>query len=328
MKRIADTVRRGWRALTRHQDWNIGIVDAPISAFVDPQFIPKIRWLPNPPAGCFAADPFVFDLNGTKHILYESYEFARERGILAALRLAPNGDVVDCGPVLSAATHLAYPYLFEWSGELYCVPESAVAGEIAIYRVERVPGDLKRVATLLAGVNAVDPSVFEHNGKWWLAFTDQATGPNEALYLYHADTPLGPWAPHALNPVKRDAGSSRPAGTPFMHQGSLYRPAQDCNSTYGGRIALNRVTELTPQRFSEETVRWIEPATDGPRPHGLHTISGSGSITVIDGKRERFVSAAAGAMLRRNLLKTVAKRSQRPAQPHDRVEPARPATIA
>ncbi len=43
----------------------------------------------------------------------------------------------------------------------------------------------------------------------------------------------GPWEPHRRNPVKCDVRGSRPAGTPFVHGGELYRPAQDGSKRYG-----------------------------------------------------------------------------------------------
>ncbi len=325
MKHLRNTFRKGWRALTRHQDWNIGIVDAPITAFADPHFDPEIRWLPDPPSGYFAADPFVFEKDGTPYILYERYRFSREHGHLAAFRLTADGGVEDCGRVLSADTHLAYPYVFEWQGTLYCLPESAIGGELALYRVDGIPGTLSRVATLMPDVSAVDPTIFRHDERWWLAFTDVATGSNETLYLHHAETPLGPWTPHAQNPVKRDIGSARPAGTPFTCDGMLYRPAQDCSATYGGRIAMNRVTELTPDRFSEQTTHWIEPAAGGPRPHGLHTISGAGNLTVIDGKREHFVPGGAYGLIRRTVSAPFANTHRKRPEPQTRREPPRPA---
>ena len=65
-----------------------------------------------------------------------------------------------------------------------------------------------------------------------------------------------------------------------------------------------RVHTLTPERFYEEVVRWIEPAKNGPRPHGMHTLSGAGNITVVDGKRERFIPVAARAALGREIHRT------------------------
>ena len=305
MKRLPAQIRRAWSALTRHQEWNIGIVRTPISAFIDPAFVPDVEWLPAPPRGRFAADPFIFEQRGVPYILYEDFDLLSERGHIAALRLLDDGSVESCGPVLSMDSHLAYPYVFSSEGHLYCVPESAKAGEVALYRLDRLPGNLERVCTLISDFNAVDPTVFEHDGRWWLACTDQKAGSNDTLVLFHADTLYGPWMPHADNPVKCNVSTSRPAGRPFVVDGQLYRPAQDCTHRYGGRIALNRISVLTPDIFREETVRWIEPDSDSVWRQGIHTINAVGGITVIDGKRERFLPRAAYAAVWRNLRRAI-----------------------
>ena len=100
----------------------------------------------------------------------------------------------------------------------------------------------------------------------------------------------GPWVPHQLEPVKIDAASARPGGTPFVRDGVLYRPAQDCSIRYGGRLALNRVDVLDQRRFAETPIRFIEPVAE--LPHGMHTLSRAGAATLIDGNRTRFVAAA------------------------------------
>lgn len=288
-------------ALMRYQDWAIGLVHAPASAFLDPDFVPDIRWLPVTPPGRFAADPFLVSRPEGMFVLYEDFSYATGRGHLAALRLHHDTTVEPCGPVLSNGGHLSYPCAFDADGEQFCVPEASDTGEVALYRIGALPGRLERVATILPGVAAVDPTVFEYGGRWWLACGDLRHGSNDALFLYHADHPEGPWHPHAANPVKTDRASSRPGGTPFVHDGALYRPAQDCIGSYGGRVALNRVTALTPEVFAEETVRWIEPDPAGPRPDGLHTLSSTGSLTVVDGKRLRFSAGAIMTALRRRI---------------------------
>ena len=305
MKHLVSQVRRAWNALTCHQEWNIGIVRAPISAFIDPDFVPSVEWLPAPPRGRFAADPFIFEHHGEIHILYEDFDLLSERGHIAALRLLDDGSVERCGPVLSMDSHLAYPYVFSAEGQLYCVPESAKSGEVTLYRLDRLPGNLERVCTLIPDFHAVDPTVFEHGGRWWLACTDQKAGSNNTLVLFHAEKLHGPWRPHATNPVKCDIGSSRPAGRPFIVNGELYRPAQDCTPRYGGRIALNKISVLSPDTFREETVRWIEPDDRSVWRHGIHTINAIDGITIVDGKRERFLPRAACAAVSRNLRRAI-----------------------
>src|SRR2546427_610728 len=194
--------------------------------------------------------------------------------------------------------HASYPYLVVERGEIYCIPETNASREIGLYRAIDFPTRWEKVGTLVSGVAALDPTVFRHEGRWWLTCTDREVGENMPLFVWHARNLEGPWEPHALNPVKADIRSSRPAGTPFVDGGILYRPAQDCSRMYGGGIVINRVVRLTPTEFMEEPAATIEPFSESPFPDGIHTLSGVGDITLIDSKRHRFVPSAIPYVLR------------------------------
>ncbi len=132
-------------------------------------------------------------------------------------------------------------------------------------------------------------------------FTGDHADQDEAkLFVFHAADLHGPWMPHALNPVKCDLRSSRPAGTPFIGEdGALYRPAQDCSRVYGGAVAVNRVTRLTPHEFEEVITTHLRPDLEGPCPDGLHTLSAAGDLTLVDGKwHEPLIARMAGALKR------------------------------
>ncbi|MGH9393112.1 MAG: glucosamine inositolphosphorylceramide transferase family protein [Terriglobales bacterium] len=293
-------LRRHWQELFRHDQWCVGIVDAPIAAFLDPQFQPRVRWLPHPGRGGFYADPFGHVTERGLTIYCELWQARAGRGHLVALDAAGSGPQPLLG--MPAEVHLSYPYLIEEEGELYCVPEAWESGEIALFR--RTPAERPHwdfVATLVPDFAGVDPTIFRHGGQWWLAATNQATDPHANLHLWHAPALRGPWTPHAANPVKRDPGSSRPAGTPFAAGGSLYRPAQDCSATYGGAVVIQRVTRLTPSEFAEQTVARIAPRPEWRWSHGLHTLAGVGNITLMDAKRVTFLPPAFRRVLRRKL---------------------------
>lgn len=58
------------------------------------------------------------------------------------------------------------------------------------------------------------------------------------LHVYYADTPLGPWRPHARNPVMvaPDRRGARMGGSFARHHGKLIRFGQDCTVTYGHSV--------------------------------------------------------------------------------------------
>ena len=281
--------------LFRHDEWNIGVVDAPISAFLDPAFVPAVRWLPVE-RGTYLADPFA--TAGPGEILCEEWSAGRARGRL--IRVDGNGrrHALEGFP---ASVHLSYPYSVGLDEEQFCIPESWEAEAVRLYR--RVADDRwELVATLIEDFAGVDATVFQHDDRWWLACAHQHDEPERALYLFHAEHLSGPWRPHAANPVKRDAASARPAGTPFEHQGALYRPAQDCSQSYGGAVVINVIERLTPDEFRERAVVRLEPRRKWRWRAGWHTLSAAGAhTTLIDAKRVTFMPQAFAQVLRRKL---------------------------
>jgi len=284
----ARAMRTGLRSLFRHDQWNIGYIDRPISSFLHSADPATVKWLVPSNRSEFQADPFGVRRDGRLTIFYEHFSYRNNRGAIAAIDPAGGTAVtVQIGP--KPAVHLSYPYLIEAEGRLLCIPESYEAAEVGIYELERFPDRWVKIANLLEGIPIVDATLFRHEGLWWLAGSEPTD--SCALNLWHATAITGPWHPHSGNPVKMDIRSSRPAGTPFYEDGALYRPAQDCSKTYGGRVVINRILTLTPTAFEESQVATVEPDPAGPYPAGLHTLSSVGDGTLLDAKRVIFSPA-------------------------------------
>lgn len=270
--------------------WNVGVVEAPIAAFLAPDFRPEVRWLPAHGPARIHADPFALRRDGREWVFYERLDHAEGRGFLVARELLADG-FGDEHVVLRAPHHLSYPFVLEHEGELWLVPESHEAGEVALWRCRSFPGEWERITTLLPGFRGIDSTLTHHACRWWMFTSEHGNGHDRRLHVFHAEHLTGPWRAHAQNPVKHDARSVRGAGTPFVHAGELYRPAQDCSRIHEERITLNRIVELTPERFHEETVRILDPLGTGPYPHKLHTLSAAGNRTLLDACRETCVLA-------------------------------------
>ncbi|NEU58099.1 hypothetical protein [Halorussus sp. MSC15.2] len=265
-----------------YEKWSIGVSDASVRDFVDDERSPTVQWYSSPTDTEFVADPFPAAIDGDTFVFFEKYSYEDDSGNISYLNYDDPDPTV--GTALDRPYHLSYPYLFRHEGDLYATPEMHEANEIALYRVES-PDEWERERTLIPDVAGVDPTPVRHDGRWWLFFTKRDDMVNTNLYLWHAPELTGPWRPHANNPVKTDVRAARPAGTPWVTDGDLYRPTQDCAEWYGHRIVVNRVTELTPTAFSEEAVADIAPNEDGPLSAGRHTISSGGGLTLLDGHR-------------------------------------------
>jgi hypothetical protein len=284
-----------YRWFCKTEQWNVGVVTEPIQRLCHARIAPQAEWLPELPRHRYRADPFGIQGRDGAWVLVEDFNYTTRKGHISAIRLGSKAQ--DAGPVLRMPFHLSYPFLFNYAGSIYCVPEAWQSNGVAIYRASEFPTKWEVVADVLPGSSAVDPTVFHHNGLWWLFFTIHPESDTQ-LHAYWSRSPEGPWTAHLLNPLKTDVRSSRPAGTPFRDNGALIRPAQDCSEGYGTAVVLNRVLDLSPMVFQEEVIARILPNPRSRYRDGFHTVSRMGCCTLVDGKRFVFVPTVFASNMR------------------------------
>jgi hypothetical protein len=317
-----NVLKRAAQALTR-EHWRIGVLDQPIGQVLEAFDPAAIRWLDLPYEG-FLADPFGrATADGGLVILAEAYPWKGGRGRIAAIERRGDGTLALAPTSLTSDSHLSYPQIIEHEGAIYCIPESCAQGCVQLFRALRFPDRWALERVLLEGFAGVDATVTRYRQRWWMFACDRADRGESKLFIFHAPDLRGPWTAHARNPVKCDLRSSRPAGTPFTAaDGTLYRPAQDCSRDYGGGVVINRVIRLTPDEFEEQAAVHLRPDPAGPCPHGLHTLSAAGGLTLVDGKRREVVPASIAAALSR-----VAGRLGRAVSRPPRDCPRQPASV-
>ncbi|NNC64379.1 MAG: hypothetical protein HKN84_06310 [Gammaproteobacteria bacterium] len=285
MKMLRYRVEWMLRWATISEQWTLGVVDRPIADCLDDDFLKTVRFVATDKAH-YLADGFGWVRDGRRFVLCEQYDYKANRGLIVWLELDAQANIVTGPkPALDIDVHASYPYLFNHDGKMYCCPEAWESGSLALWEAIDPPAVWRQWGEILPDVPAIDPVVFHHDGLWWLLCGREDDQPHEKLYGYYAETPSGPWRPHELNPLTIDVRCARSAGTPFRHDGHLYRPGQDCSRTYGGRLCITRVTQLSPDHFAEEVVRTIDAPSGTDFPDGIHTISPFGDGTLIDAKR-------------------------------------------
>jgi hypothetical protein len=279
-----NVLQRVIQKITR-EHWAVGVIDAPVQQLCQSFDPDKIRWLPPPPDG-FLADPFgLTRADGTLVILAEALSWQDGRGRIVAFEVRPDRTLTPPQEIFGFSTHASYPQLIEHDGDIYCIPETLAQRRVQLFRAAPFPYRWEADSVLLENFAGADATVCRHEGRWWLFVGNHDDQDETKLFVFHAMDLRGPWLPHAANPVKCDLRSARPAGPLFTLDGALYRPAQDCSVTYGGAVIINRIDRLTPEEFREQPVRRLAPAALGPYPHGLHTLSGAGNKTLVDGKK-------------------------------------------
>lgn len=271
------------------EDWNVGIIDAPIEKVLEKGIgAGKVYWLPKPPAGDLYADPFgIFDEDGKLRVVFEHYREDLGRAELVQVAMDADGSFSSFAPLLQKPYHMSFPYLFDIDGQTHCVPETHDYGCLMAFPLVHGPEGLtaQEPKVLIDSVQVTDPVIFQHEDHWWLIGSDEE-GLN--LFIWYADTPVGPWQAHQANPVKTDVRSSRPAGPVFKLGNMVMRPAQDGSKTYGGAVVVNQIMTITTVSYEEREYARIVPEPNGPYPDGLHTLVPVGNKVLIDGKKVRF----------------------------------------
>ncbi len=234
-----------------------------------------------PPKDRFWADPFVVKTGDQYYVFIEELLYETGKGHISVIELDRKGVVSGPRKVLEREYHLSYPFVFEWNGNYYMLPETAANKTVELYRAKSFPFVWQPEKVLLTDVRAKDATLAEIDGKWWMFVSLAEHSIPDELYLFSAPSPLGPWTPHRRNPVKSDVRGSRPAGALFEWNEDVYRPAQDSSGRYGYAISINRLVQLDDEGFREEHVSSILPKWDKDLL-ATHTISIAGDLTVVD----------------------------------------------
>jgi hypothetical protein len=252
--------------------------------------IPSCRKI-SPPKDAFWADPHIIYKQPFFFIFVEEYLYRTRRGHISVIEMDQNGKSKQPVNVLQENYHLSFPFVFEWMGSYYMIPESSEKKTIDLYECITFPNDWQRKITLMKDVVAVDSTIYFKDGKWWL-FTAMAeqepAAPQVELFLFYSDELLtDQWRPHPMNPIVSDVKKARAAGGIFTKNGGLFRPSQNCSKSYGYGFDINEIITLSETEYYERTVRSVRP--DWARGIiGTHTYAYVQNLTVIDMVTRRF----------------------------------------
>jgi hypothetical protein len=233
----------------------------------------------------FWADPHAIYLNGKYYIFIEEFLNSKNKGHISVMELDELGNWKPPIKVLEKDYHLSYPFIFEWNGKFYMIPESLANRTIDLYESTDFPYKWDFKQCLMDNISAVDTTLIHYSNIWWL-FTalaeNEAAVPNVELFLFYTNDLLGgQWKAHPQNPIISDVKSARPAGSIFTKNGKLFRPSQDCSKTYGYGFDLNEIVVLSETEYREKKISSIRPDWN-KKILATHTFANCRNLTVID----------------------------------------------
>ena len=198
----------------------------------------------------FVADPFMIRKEDRWYMFFEVLDHETQRGVIATATSDDGLTWTYEQVVLKELFHLSYPYVFQWQGNFYMIPETLGAEFISLYRADNFPTRWKLHHRLIKGAHA-DPSIVRYHDLWWMFVCATPYG-HDVLRLYFARDLEGPWKEHPRSPlVTNDKARARPAGRILEVGGRLVRFAQDCVPSYGTRVRAFEIKDLTRDRYVE-----------------------------------------------------------------------------
>ncbi|MCR9084347.1 MAG: hypothetical protein NXH89_18100, partial [Cyclobacteriaceae bacterium] len=110
----------------------------------------------------YLADPFPVSNQGRLWVFVEQFDKKRKKGIIAVMDEEGN-----CTPVIEEEWHLSYPFVWEETGIIRMLPESAEAGKLWLYQAVNFPFHWKKNQVLFPG-EAYDPTLWKTEKGYWL----------------------------------------------------------------------------------------------------------------------------------------------------------------
>ena len=217
----------------------------------------------------FIADPFIIARNNSYYMFFEVLDKSTMKGVIS-FAFSQNGqDWKYERMVLQEDFHLSYPYVFEYEGEFYMIPETIEAGKIQLYKANHFPDEWVVVSELVEGSFA-DPSLFYYNHKWWMFGSKQGQ-----LHLFYSDCLTENWTEHPQSPlIHNNHQVTRLGGRVIVEDNRIYRYTQDGKPTYGRAVRVFEILELSEHSYREKEINLVLNGTDADdwRNDGMHSI--------------------------------------------------------
>ena len=210
------------------------------------------------------ADPFLFVKGDTLYLFYEYLPIGKGLGVIKRVYTK---DLKHWSKPVQIThepeCHFSYPWVFEEDGAVYMMPETGCDHNIRLYRAtndeltEWVADAiiLERDKEAQRGIkyDFADSCIYKKDSVYYL-FTSYYKNEEYFLELYTSNSLKGPYTLHPASPICTGNKFGRCAGSLIEADGKLYRPTQDCVTTYGGQTHIMEIDELTTTTYREHIV--------------------------------------------------------------------------
>ena len=281
--------------------WDLAFISTTIDGILQGDQL-SIKCVKNPYKGRWFADPFILSYSEYEIVLLvEDYWDSDKLGRISKLIIDRKSfRVKDVKVVLELDSHLSFPAIMRKDDEYFIYPENSQANGLWLYNYD-LKTDVCSKVSQLSEQPLADAIVTNIFGKEQIFSTKEPNPNKNVLDVYDWQEEKKSFG--RSESITFNENIARNAGDFFIHQGTVYRPAQECNGMYGHAVSLQKV-EKTENGYSFTEVRRIMPPKGA---FGIHTLNTYNGLTVIDMKVFRHPWIAKPLFALRNWLSFVIK---------------------
>lgn len=198
------------------------------------------------------ADPFLYEKDDKIYLFYEAFDLIEHKGKEAYSIMGDDGTWSTPCIIIDEAYHLSFPYIFDYDGDTYIMPEMCGDYSLKLYKAIEFPDKWMIANTVIPDVFACDSVIVEKAGNRFLLTNEMYHNvPNNQYascyvknYIYPMD---GLYVCGDGIKISEGDYGIRNAGKTFMQAGKLYRIGQDCRERmYGRGMVLFEIESIQP----------------------------------------------------------------------------------
>lgn len=262
------------------QYWNIGFCEqSPEELLLNKQLKP-IQWLKHPYRDRWFADPFILKVTESELVVFvEECPLENPKGIICELVIDRNTMwLKERYVILELDTHLSYPAIISHNGKIFVYPENGASGKLNIYEYDEKNHRLINPTCIMEEAVA-DATIVRIDDLFYMSVT-KFPNTQEQAFIYKSESLFGPYRQLDEKPYQTSVCCSRQGGNWISVNNNIYRPAQNCETRYGGGLSI--MANDIPEGIRERLICKLMPC-DKRYCLGLHTINYCDNICVIDG---------------------------------------------
>ena len=282
--------------------WAIGFIENKLEDVINGTPL-RYVWVKNHYKDRWFADPFVLDVDEKYiYLLVEEYTYAHRKGLIVKLTIDRELLIITKREeVLETDTHLSFPIIERKQDRLFIYPENYKSGKLSLYEFLPKENSCNKLRTL-CHAPVTDAVCCNYFGDKLLFSTTHPNDNGSVLDIYRWNKEQETYIFDASISFKENI--ARNAGDFFKINENVYRPAQECNFSYGHALSIQAVQLDEQKQWNFKEVRRIT-SPNLQYPLGIHTFNHYKGVIVVDALAYRWKTIACIASCLRSLIKKI-----------------------